>query len=201
MEKENFAPTINFDQRDRYRLITRSPVSKEPLVASRRSLINLEFAASGVYPRAFSTFLSRTVNGKARFPHLHVPPPIRRERERERGCELARRLSSLHEAGVSEKWGAWVGRGVSLEGAGWKENGIRARKLIGSIQCHRGPRDARFVPLARGENAFFFPFPRASHPSSIFDSTGGVEYDDACPKANVSQTRPPTHRYTVASST
>lgn len=169
MEKENFAPTINFDQRDRYRLITRSPVSKEPLVASRRSLINLEFAASGVYPRAFSTFLSRTVNGKARFPHLHVPPPIRRERERERGCELARRLSSLHEAGVSEKWGAWVGRGVSLEGAGWKENGIRARKLIGSIQCHRGPRDARFVRSSReGRKRFFLSFPpRVTSPFDI----------------------------------
>lgn len=53
MEKENFATSINFDQRDRYRLITQPPVSKEPLVASRRSLINLEFAASGVYPALF----------------------------------------------------------------------------------------------------------------------------------------------------
>lgn len=111
MEKENFAPTINFDQRDRYRLITRSPVSKEPLVASRRSLINLEFAASGVYPRAFSTFLSRTVNGKARFPHLHVPPPIRRERERER------EVASSH-----EDYRACTKRGCRKSGVrGWGE--------------------------------------------------------------------------------
>lgn len=170
MEKENFAPTINFDQRDRYRLITRSPVSKEPLVASRRSLINLEFAASGVYPRAFSTFLSRTVNGKARFPHLHVPLPIRRERERERERLRARtKIIELARSGGVGKVGCVGGRGVSLEGAGWKENGIRARKLIGSIQCHRGPRDARFVRSSReGRKRFFLSFPpRVTSPFDI----------------------------------
>lgn len=114
MEKENFAPTINFDQRDRYRLITRSPVSKEPLVASRRSLINLEFAASGVYPRAFSTFLSRTVNGKARFPHLRSPrPPSNPEREGEREREVA----SSH-----EDYRACTKRGCRKSGVrGWRE--------------------------------------------------------------------------------
>lgn len=107
------------------------------------------------------------------FPPSPSIPRTEREREREREVdELARRLSSLHEAGVSEKWGAWVERGregVSLEGAGWKENGIRARKLIGSIQCHRGPRDARFVRSSReGRKRFFLSFPpRVTSPFDI----------------------------------
>lgn len=84
-KKKKLYPSINFDQRrpsSRSISVNYPAPGKEPLVASRRSLINLEFAASGVYPRAFSTFLSRTVNGKARFPHLHwrTDPP-----ERERG--------------------------------------------------------------------------------------------------------------------
>lgn len=88
---------------------------------------------------------------------------------------------------------------MSLEGAGWNENGIRARKLIGSIQCHRGPRDARFVPLARGEYVFSFLSP-ARHDISPFDISSdpaGYNVTTCIPKANVSQTRPPT-RYTVA---
>lgn len=206
-EKENFARSINFDQRDRYRLITRHPVSKEPLVASRRSLINLEFAASGIYPPRFFDLLVQNGEWESTFSPspLSTSPPHhhgggRRESERE---EERERLTSSHEdyractkrgcrkSGVR----GWRG-GASLEGAGWKENGIRARKLIGSIQCHRGPRDARFVRSSREGRKRFFSFlsPARHIPLSTFDSTGGVEYVDAYPKANVSQTRPPTHR-------
>lgn len=145
--------------------------------------------------------------GKHVFPisTLHVsPPPSRRrtERERERGRETERLTSSHEDYRACTKRGCrksgvrgWRG-GASLEGAGWKENGIRARKLIGSIQCHRGPRDARFVRSSREGRKRFFSFlsPARHIPLSTFDSTGGVEYDDAYLKANVSQTRQPTHR-------
>lgn len=128
------------------------------------------------------------------YPVIPSPCPVLSSDSRSRsslylwngGCELARRLSSLHEAGVLEKWVVWVqvwtyardlpgwwlerwgwrdgvGRGWRtgraavgwVWGAGWNENGIRARKLIGSIQCHRGARDARFVFREGGFNVSF----------------------------------------------
>lgn len=169
MEKENFAPTINFDQRDRYRLITRSPVSKEPLVASRRSLINLEFAASGVYPRAFSTFLSRTVNGKARFPHLHVPPPIRRERERERERLRARtKIIELARSGGVGKVGCVGGErgefgGRRLEGEWYPCAKAHWQHPVSSRTSGRTLRSSR-----EGRKRFFLSFPpRVTSPFDI----------------------------------
>lgn len=165
MEKENFAPTINFDQRDRYRLITRSPVSKEPLVASRRSLINLEFAASGVYPRAFSTFLSRTVNGKARFPHLHVPPPIWRERERERERLRARtKIIELARSGGVGKVGCVGGErgefgGRRLEGEWYPCAKAHWQHPVSSRTSGRTLRSF----LSRGEKTLFSFLSPARH--------------------------------------
>lgn len=158
-------------------------------------------------PRAFSTFLSRTVNGKARFPHLHsprLPPTITEEdgeraRERKRDGEvdeLARRLSSLHEAGVSEKWGAWVERGGEFGGRRLEGEWYPCAKAHWQhpVSSRTSGRTLRSF-LSRGEKTLFSFLSPARHiPLSTFDSTGGVEYDDAYPKANVSQTRPPTHR-------
>lgn len=166
MEKENFAPTINFDQRDRYRLITRSPVSKEPLVASRRSLINLEFAASGVYPRAFSTFLSRTVNGKARFPHLRSPrPPSNPEREGERERLRARtKIIELARSGGVGKVGCVGGErgefgGRRLEGEWYPCAKAHWQHPVSSRTSGRTLRSF----LSRGEKTLFSFLSPARH--------------------------------------
>lgn len=118
--------------------------------------------------------------GKHVFPISTGGRILQREREREVD-ELARRLSSMHEAG---KWGAERGGEGEFGGRRLEREWYPCAKAhwqhpVSSRTSGRTLRSTR-----EGRVRFFFPFPRASRylPLRYFVRSGGVQRDDVYPK-------------------
>lgn len=121
------------------------------------------------------------------YPVIPSPCPVLSSDSRSRsslylwngGCELARRLSSLHEAGVLEKWVVWVqvwtyARDLPGEGGGGWRDGVERRS---GKRVKNGESGGR-VSLGRRLEREWYPCAKAhwQHPVSSRSSRRALRF-------------------------